>query len=153
MNTLLVPVDFSSGTEKLLATAADLARPVGCGLHLFHVVEPVAAYVPVGASMDVIAPPPTDLEAAELPAFQQRLDHLAADLRARGIDAEATTVTGLPAEEILEEAEKSHSRMIVLGSHGHGALYHLFTGSVVNAVLRHSKIPVLVVPVGKTTAG
>jgi nucleotide-binding universal stress UspA family protein len=37
--------------------------------------------------------------------------------------------------------------MIVLGSHGHGAVYHLFSGSVVTAVLHQSEIPVTVIPV------
>jgi len=151
MNTLLVSVDFSPGTEKLLATAADLARGLGCRLRLFHVVEPVAAYVPIGASMDVITPPPAGLEQAELPDFEHRLESLAADLRARGLDTEVRVTTGLPAEEILEEAKNTHSKMIAVGSHGHGALYHLFAGSVVNAVLRHSPIPVVVVPVSKKT--
>ena len=33
-----------------------------------------------------------------------------------------------------------------MGSHGHGAVYHLFTGSVVTGVLKHTGCPVLVVP-------
>jgi len=38
--------------------------------------------------------------------------------------------------------------MLVLGSHGHGALYHLFSGSVVTAVLQKATRPVMVIPVG-----
>jgi hypothetical protein len=37
--------------------------------------------------------------------------------------------------------------MVVLGSHGHGAFYNLIVGSVAEGVIRHSKVPVLVVPV------
>jgi len=36
---------------------------------------------------------------------------------------------------------------LVLGSHGHGALYHLFSGSVVTEVLKKATIPVTVIPV------
>jgi nucleotide-binding universal stress UspA family protein len=50
-------------------------------------------------------------------------------------------------DEIVERARTLGVRMIVLGSHGHGALFHLFSGSVVTGVLERSPAPVLVVPV------
>ena len=34
-----------------------------------------------------------------------------------------------------------------MGTHGHGKLYHLILGSVSNSVLKHAKVPVLLVPV------
>jgi nucleotide-binding universal stress UspA family protein len=37
--------------------------------------------------------------------------------------------------------------MIVLGSHGHGAVYQLFAGSIVTAVLHKARVPVTVIPV------
>jgi nucleotide-binding universal stress UspA family protein len=37
--------------------------------------------------------------------------------------------------------------MIILGSHGHGAVYQLFSGSVVTSVLHKSRVPVTVIPV------
>jgi nucleotide-binding universal stress UspA family protein len=36
--------------------------------------------------------------------------------------------------------------LIVIGSHGHGALYHLFAGDVASGILKDAKCPVLVVP-------
>jgi len=36
--------------------------------------------------------------------------------------------------------------MIVMGSHGHGALYELLVGSITQGVLKAAKCPVVVVP-------
>ena len=43
-------------------------------------------------------------------------------------------------------ARETGADLVIMGSHGHGALYHLFTGSVVTGVLRRIDCPVLVVP-------
>jgi nucleotide-binding universal stress UspA family protein len=53
---------------------------------------------------------------------------------------------GLPADEILAAAKERDAGLVMMGSHGHGALYHLFTGSVVTGVLKKTDRPVMVVP-------
>jgi nucleotide-binding universal stress UspA family protein len=146
MNTLLAAIDFSPITSRVLEGAADLASSQGDRLVILHVAEPAAAYVPVGAAMDVITAP-IPVEPPDMNALKERLEQLAAPLRARGITVETAASVSLPAEEILEQADKNAASMIVLGSHGHGALYHLFSGSVVTSVLHKSKIPVTVIPV------
>jgi len=143
---LLVPVDFSEGVDKLLAAAGELAGELGAGLLLFHVVEPVASYVPVGASMDVIAPPPSDWRAEDISAQEKKLEALAGTLRDNGLTVQTLVVSGLAVEEILEQARLRKASMIILASHGHGALYHLFTGSVVTGVLKRASCPVVVIP-------
>ncbi len=149
MNMLLVPVDFSSGLEELVGEASLLAADLACPMVLLHVVEPVAAYVPVGASMDVIAPPPMEQTEEDLSAPKEKLELLAREIRSRGIQAEVQIVTGLAVDEILEQANLRKSRYIILGSHGHGALYHLFGGSVVTGVLKKAACPVLIIPIRK----
>ncbi len=146
---LLVPVDFSEGSQTLVQHAGDLARKCGASIQLLHVAEPVAAYVPVGASMDVIAPPPVTFEKENLNPLMERLQQLAAPLIAGGIEVETKAIPGLAVEEILDQADLLKSEYIVLSSHGHGALYHLFSGSVVTGVLKQAKQPVVVVPVRK----
>ncbi|MEI6073321.1 MAG: universal stress protein [Verrucomicrobiae bacterium] len=148
MKTLLVPLDTSSGTAKVLSVADSLARPLQAKVVLLHVIEPVATYVPVGTGMDVIATsaPEIDIEQAAEDA-KKRLEMLAAPFRAAGLDVACEVTLGLAAEEILDQAKMLAADFIVLGSHGHGALYHLFGGSVVTGVLKHSPCPVVVVPV------
>lgn len=147
MKTLLVPLDFSDMTDRVLAEAADLARALDARLLLVHIVEPVATYVPVGASMDVIAAaPPQPAEVQDLSADEARLRSLAQPLAATGLPVECLAIVGLAVDDILDQAAKCSASYIVLGSHGHGALYHLFSGSVVNGVLKRATCPVVVVP-------
>jgi nucleotide-binding universal stress UspA family protein len=147
MKTLLVPVDLSDAAQPVLDKAAELAPQLGARIILLHIVEPVATYVPVGATMDVIAAAPPPAETTEsLFAPDSRLKALAEPLIASGMNIEPVTLIGLAVDDILEQAAKYHADYIMLGSHGHGALYHLFSGSVVTGILKRATCPVIVVP-------
>lgn len=151
MKTLLVPLDFSDATNHLLNEAAQVARQLSGKMILLHVVEPVATYVPVGATMDVIAAvPPLPGPGEEMADQEKRLKSLAQPLRAEGLEVEEVVLVGLAVDDILEQAAGRKVDYIVLGSHGHGALYHLFSGSVVTGVLKRATCPVIVVPAQKT---
>jgi nucleotide-binding universal stress UspA family protein len=146
MKIILAAIDLSPITAKVVEGAATLATDLQSKLVLLHVVEPAAAYVPVGAAMDVITTPmpvaPPDLEDVE-----KRLEQIAAPLRATGLPVETRALVSIPVDEILAQAKEMGAFLMVLGSHGHGALYHLFSGSVVTSVLQKATIPVTVVPV------
>jgi nucleotide-binding universal stress UspA family protein len=146
MKTVLTAIDLSPVTIKVLDGATTLAKALGARLVILHVMEPAAAYVPVGAAMDVItAPMPVD--PPDLGALKERLELLAAPVRAKGVEVETVAAVSLPVEEILDQIRKIPADMLVLGSHGHGALSHLFSGSVVTSVLHKAEIPVTVIPV------
>ncbi|HEX6059650.1 MAG TPA: universal stress protein [Gemmatimonadaceae bacterium] len=69
-------------------------------------------------------------------------------LAAAGIDVGKTSVElrqGDPARQILAEAERERSELIVIGHHGEAHLRHAVLGSVARAVLRGAKCPVLLV--------
>ena len=149
MPTLLVPLDTSEIAPKVLLEAESLALQLRAKVILFHVVEPVASYVPVGAAMDMIATSPPDLDMGQTEVAKTRLEQLAAPLRTKGLEVACEAVFGVPVDEIVDQAETQGTGYIILGSHGHGALFHLFGGSVVTGVLKHSPCPVVVVPVRK----
>ena len=146
MGKILVPVDFSDASGKLLDVAEEAARARAASLHLLHVIEPVAETA--GLEVD---PAMAQLQFAqdfdaEKRIESERLAKLSADITARGLACTSEVRFGLPADEILDTAAKCGADLVVMGSHGHGALYHLFTGSVVTGVLRRIDCPVLVVP-------
>jgi nucleotide-binding universal stress UspA family protein len=147
MTTILVPLDTSEIAPKVLVEAESLALKLQAKVILLHVVEPVATYVPVGAAMDLVASSPPELDDEQTGVAQSRLEQLASPLRAKGLDVACEACFGLPVDEILDQAKARSADYIILGSHGHGALFHLFGGSVVTGVLKHSTCPVVVVPV------
>ena len=62
-----------------------------------------------------------------------------------GVDAKLVTKRGVVGEEIARFAEKHGVDLLVMGSHGHGALGGLVMGSVAAKVLANCKVPVLLV--------
>lgn len=56
---------------------------------------------------------------------------------------------GTPYEAILEVAKKWKADLIVIGTNGRTGLEHLMLGSVAEKVIRHSAIPVFVIPIKK----
>ena len=63
----------------------------------------------------------------------------------RGVLFSYAITFGNPAEEILNIAKKKKTDIIVIGARGKGRVAEFFLGSVSNAVLHKSKIPVLLV--------
>jgi nucleotide-binding universal stress UspA family protein len=57
-------------------------------------------------------------------------------------------VQGAIAETILTEAVGLDAQLIVMGSHGYGAIADLIVGGVSKVVLRKARCPVLVIPPG-----
>jgi len=53
--------------------------------------------------------------------------------------------SGAPAETIVQTAREQQCDLIVMGTHGHGALADILIGSTAKWVVRHSQIPVLVI--------
>ena len=79
-------------------------------------------------------------------AEHRRIQEIADRLRRSGIAATALLVQGATVETIVEKASELEVDIIVIGSHGRGAMHQLLMGSVSEGVIRHSRCPILVVP-------
>ena len=101
MKTILAAIDLSPITPTVVAGAASLAADLGAKLVLLAVLEPVAAYVPVGAAMDVITAP-MPMEPPDVAGLKTRLESIAEPLRVSGLTVETIASVALPQEEILE---------------------------------------------------
>lgn len=142
MKTILVPVDFSDVTTRLVETARTYANAFGSRVVLLNVAEPEPDFVGFEAG------PPTvrTSVARDFKAERQRLDELKGQLAAPGFEVAALHIQGSTVEKILHEATEQHADLIVMGSHGHGAIYELLVGSVTHGVIKGAACPVLVVP-------
>ncbi|APR83192.1 Universal stress protein [Minicystis rosea] len=136
---LLVAVDFNTLSERALERALDLAGPLGARVTVLHVYALPVLRI---ADSDIV---PSGEEAVRLTAdAEQQLEALLARHERPGITVDRHLRTGRPpAEEILATAEELGADMIVVGTHGRGALGRALLGSVAMDVLRTSKIPVL----------
>jgi nucleotide-binding universal stress UspA family protein len=148
---VLVPVDFSDTQGRLIEAAEQEAALRGASLFFLHVIEPAAEVAGFETDPEMMRLRiGQDLE-AEQRIESERLKELARQTAARGVKCDSAVRFGLPADEILSAATEHGADLLVMGSHGHGALYHLFTGSVVTGVLKRSPCPVLVVPLRDKT--
>lgn len=73
------------------------------------------------------------------------LDPAVAALTAKGLKATGTWKAGPGGETIAQFAENGGYGLVIMGSHGHGALGRLVMGSVANRVLAHCDVPVLLI--------
>ncbi len=144
---ILVPIDFSSVTEEVLGHAQVVSGAFAGKLWLLHVAAPDPDFVGYSAG-------PQSVRDQMAKIFHQEHKQLQAEaekLRDAGIDATAVLAQGPTIETIMEEADRLNVDMIVLGSHGHGAMYQLLVGSVSEGVLHRATCPVLIVPARKST--
>ena len=142
MKTILVPVDFSTATRQVLAAAQPLAEATGAQVALLHVIQPPLLSSDYGLTLDTLR---EALVASQKTAAKQ-LAHVEQLLAAQGLTVTSRLLEGFPPEQIVAQARRLHAAYIVLGSHGHTALYELLVGSTAHAILKHAPCPVLIVP-------
>jgi len=142
MKNILVPIDFSNVGARSTELAATLAAPLGAKVWLIHVAAPDPDFVGFKVGPSYIREHLAEVLKQEHSDLQQ----LAAGLRERGVDAEGLMVQGPTAETLFEMIDKLEADMVVMGSHGRGALYKAFVGSVSQQILAESRVPVLIVP-------
>jgi len=140
--TIIAAVDFSPASINAARTAARLARKLGDKLVLVRVLEPVSALFPelstmAGTSLPDLTQP---LQAVNLETLKNVRDSLADE----GAEIETRLLAGRPAAMLSAFAREEKARLIVMGTHGHGAVAALFLGSVAQATVVHAPCPVLV---------
>jgi len=87
----------------------------------------------------------TELIAAERERAERTLAEAKAEAERVGLAVETVLRSGDPAGEICAVAASERARLLVIGSHGHGAVLSVLLGSVSSAVLHRASCPVVVV--------
>lgn len=138
---IVVPVDFSPASLAAAEVAKSLARRWGSALELAHVREP--DLVAAGAGPEAV---PLPLPAPD-PDLQRRTRRRLSEA-AQGLPPERArirTLFGRPVREILDLTRESGAGLIVMGTRGSTGLDRILLGSVAEAVVRGSTVPVLTV--------
>lgn len=139
VDTILIPVDGSPGSELGLAYADLVARIANAKLVVVVAYDPPAAIRRRGILQvqHLRAEMEDDARALAIEAAQLLID--------RGRDARAVVVKGDPSEAILQTADDEHVDLIVMSRRGLGRLQGLLVGSVSERVARHANVPVFLV--------
>ena len=143
LKNILVATDFSEPSDTALTYGRELASRFGATLHVVHVAENI--YVTTYGAEAYIATAPglqKELEAAA----RARLDELVIDSDRSGpVTRPIVLTSSSPAFAIVDYAGEHGIDLIVMGTHGRGALAHLLMGSVAEKVVRLAPCPVLTV--------
>jgi nucleotide-binding universal stress UspA family protein len=147
VKTILVPIDFSGVSETVIAEAAALTRAVKGRLVLLNVIAPPIVeteYTPYVGNLAEITAAGEKHAAKRLAGFEQQLS-------ADSFPVESIQLEGAPIPNIVEQAKQLRADYIVMGSHGHRALYDLLVGSTTHGVLLRAKCPVVIIPPSNRT--
>jgi len=138
--SILCPVDFSPHSRAALRHATALAQRFGSTLTVLYVNDPlllVAAEASYGHRRFL------ERTRAELARFVGRPT---ATRGAPAAEIRYAIAVGKPAEQIVRQAKRLRSDLVIIGSHGLSGFRKLFFGSTTEHVLRHATTAVLAVP-------
>ena len=139
---LLVALDLSEPTQIIVKKAEEIAKKMSAQVWILHNAEPEPGVLEFKADPQAAR----DSLAEKFHLEHRQIQEIAKRLRKEGLEATALLVHGPTVEIILKEASDLDVDMIIVGSHGRGAVYQLLVGSVSEGILRKSRCPVLIVP-------
>ena len=133
LKNILVATDFGEAADAALAYGREMARTFGSTLHVLNVADDV--YVRLGGDAYVAVLP--DLQKDLEVAAQKQLDALLIDNDPKPIPVKRAVLTSsATAAAIVQYARDRNIDLIIVGTHGRGAVAHLLMGSVAERVVR-----------------
>jgi nucleotide-binding universal stress UspA family protein len=143
LKKILVATDFSEPADAALAYGRELARTFGASLTVLHIVDNILTRA-YGAEGVVLADP--ELQREIETSAQRQVDAALFDEDRKMLGAVGLVITSnSPSAAIVTYARDASVDLIVMGTHGRGAIAQLLMGSVAERVVRLAPCPVLTV--------
>ena len=143
LKRILVATDFSGPSDAALKYGRELAGRFGATLHVLHVTQNI--YLTTFGADNYLAMSPELLQQIEDDA-RRHLTTVIETVDKNGPETIPVVLTSpSPAMTIVDYARERDIDLIVIGTHGRGALAHLVMGSVAERVVRLAPCPVLTV--------
>jgi nucleotide-binding universal stress UspA family protein len=143
MNNILLTTDFSEFARPAIEFARDLADRFEAQLFCLHVVDDAYQYwSAIGPESLPLGPPPEEMLELGRTRLSRFCDEYLAGLRKPVIRHVAY---GRPFAEIISFAKEKQVDLIVMGTHGRGAIAHVLLGSTTEKVVRKAPCAVLTV--------
>lgn len=142
---ILVPVDESPISYTTVEQALSLAKLLNCRVTVMCVV---AVDPFVGVDFYKVAPAITDYFMQAEENAQKRLADIKQSFIRDEVEVDTKVIRGVSAADgIIQIADEVSADLIIMGSHGRTGFKKMMLGSVAQAVLTQSPIPVLIVKV------
>ncbi len=137
---ILVPLDGSDASASVLPFAADLAKSLGARMSLFHALAEVAMLYPgPEAIFD------SNVQKEMVAGARKYLTSTVEGLSEQGVEADSTATFGNTVDGIVWTAERENADLIVMSTHGRSGIGRVVLGSVADAVVRRTSLPVILV--------
>jgi nucleotide-binding universal stress UspA family protein len=133
---ILVPLDGSALSEKVLPIARQLADSFGSDIDLVYIIPTPADEIPEELTGQAIR----DGEGY----LKEMAESLSADVDKNRIGY--SVQVGHPASKIIEQSETKEETLILMSTHGYTGLQRLLLGSVAGKVVQAAATPVLLIP-------
>lgn len=140
---ILVALDGSDRSDKILRHTAELAEKLGAAVTLFHVVPSLPPYV--NSAVDRFGSAQTSIIDELMQNGKEIIENAAKTISALGVQAVSDMTMGQPADKILIKAKEENFDLIIIGSRGLSQIKGYLMGSVSNRVSRHATCPVLII--------
>ena len=137
INKILVPVDFSDNSKKVLESAAFFAAKCEAAMHVLYVVQSFDDY----SGFFVPHTPIAKFEEEMVGSAEAKMEGFLADYPTAG----AKVLCGDVAEEIVDYAAREAFDLIIMGTHGYKGLERVMFGSVAGKVVKSAPCPVLTI--------
>lgn len=139
IHRIVVPVDFSKSSSKLIDYAMYMAEELSAALHFVHVAEVNPGHdMLLGSSMF------GDLKAKITAAAEERMQNLLQDNGGRLKELGGKVVQGDTVEAIIDYAEAEKADLIIIATHGAKGLEKFLLGSVAERVIKRAPCPTLI---------
>ena len=139
IHKLIVPVDFSSATEKLVDYAVDIASRLEAEIIFCHIIEPLGM-----GDMMLGSPSLQEFQEKMNIASEERIRNLITDNQSKCSKCSGKILHGDIVDEIVSYAKEQKADMIIIGTHGAKGLEKFFLGRVAERVVQLAPCPCLV---------
>lgn len=138
MQKILVATDASEYSRRALETALELARKFNSEIEILYVISMPVVYDNNVYDYEILLEQIEEEEERVIVATQEGID-------LTGVTLKTKKLHGNPGKVIIQEVEDENITLVVMGSHGYGAIVGSMLGSVSQKVLHGAKCDVLIV--------
>ena len=137
ISQILVPIDFTKHTDKLVEFAIYLAGKLSANIIFLNVSETFGPYAGLAHSS-------LDLAAEEIYAYSdKKMVILVEDNKEKCPGCVGKVVKGDVVDEIITFAKKENTDLIIIGTHGAKGIEKIILGSVAERVVKNAPCPTL----------